>query len=118
MNNTCDICNRACENKVYSSVGGQHVCSIKCASSVTPNNRDRCANCGSVVWEDENYNVNGDLCCCQMCRDALRSKNNNGSYTQNSSKKVTNTKKETFNIEDNYFEPKRNKFEVKPGMQV
>jgi len=118
MNSTCDICNRACENKVYSSVGGQHVCSIKCASSVTPNNRDRCANCGSVVWEDENYNVNGDLCCCQMCRDSLRNKNNSSSYTKKSSKKVTNKKTESFNIEDNYFEPKRNQFEVKPGMQV
>ena len=75
MNKTCDICNHSFENNVYSSVGGQKVCSIKCASSVTPNSKDECSNCGSVVWEDENYNVNGELCCSKSCREALRSKN-------------------------------------------
>ena len=116
MSSTCDICHHASENRVYSSVGGQHVCSIKCASSVTPNRKDECANCGSVVWEDENYNVNGELCCSQMCKDALKSKNK--SSKKSSSKKVTTQKNETFNREDNYFEPKRNQFEVKPGMHI
>ena len=77
MNTTCIICNRTCEKKTYTSIGGQTVCSIKCASNVSPNVNDECANCGSVVWEDENYNLNGELCCCISCRDALKSKNKN-----------------------------------------
>ena len=77
MNTTCIICNQTCEKKTYTSVGGQTVCSIKCASNVSPNVNDECANCGSVVWEDENYNLNGELCCCISCRDALKSKNKN-----------------------------------------
>ncbi len=116
MSRTCDICNRSCENKVYSTIGGQKVCSIKCASSVTPNMKDECANCGSVVWEDQNYNVKGEMCCSQACRDALRNKHSsskNNNY--NTSKPNKSSKKNNY---DNYYEPQKNQFEVSPGMQV
>ena len=119
MNKTCDICNHSFENNVYSSVGGQKVCSIKCASSVTPNSKDECSNCGSVVWEDENYNVNGELCCSKSCREALRSKNSKYSSSKKNDYNNTRSKKSSKkNQYGNYFEPKNRNFEVNPGMQV
>ena len=131
----CAICNLGFEKKFYSSVGGQRVCSLKCASHVSPNSNDECANCGAVVWEDENYNVNGELCCCIACRDAIKNKykvNKSTSskkkdfntptttkYTKKSAKKKSSSNKnEDYN--DNYYQPKRtqNQFEISPGMHV
>ena len=119
MSKTCDICNHICENKVYSSIGGQKVCSIKCASSVTPNFKDECGNFGSVVWEDENYNVNGVLCCSRACREALRSKNNKNSSSKKNDYYNPSSKKSSKNNQNyNYYEPQKNKFEASPGMKV
>ena len=133
MNSICVICNRECEKKTYRSVGDQTACSIKCASSVSPNLKDECSNCGSVVWEDENYNINGELCCCVDCRDTIREKNKskkkssskkNDFYTPSSknSKKSSNKKNSSNNYNqsynDNYYQPKQNQFEVSPGMRV
>lgn len=137
MNTTCIICNRTCEKKTYTSVGGQTVCSIKCASNVSPNVNDECANCGSVVWEDENYNLNGELCCCISCRDALKIKNKNlyssskrddfstpitKKKSKNSSKKkkssYSNNNNQSSNDNNYYYQPRQNQFEISPGMQV
>lgn len=131
MNSTCVICQRECEKKAYSSVGGQTVCSIKCASSVSPNMNDECANCGSVVWEDENYNINGELCCCIGCSEAIRNKNKNKKkssskknnyYNTPSSKKKSSNKKLSSNYKspsnNYYYQPSQNQFEVSPGMKV
>jgi hypothetical protein len=131
MNAICVICNRECEKRVYSSIGGQKVCSIRCAASVNPNLNDECANCGAVVWEDDHYNVNGENCCCQSCCETLRNK-----YTKkkSSSKKINyttpvtkNTKKSTSKKKsskknqpsyNNYYQPAQDQFEVSPGMHV
>ena len=113
------------------------VCSIKCASNVSPNVNDECANCGSVVWEDENYNLNGELCCCISCRDALKSKNKNlyssskrddfstpitKKKSKNSSKKkkssYSNNNNQSSNDNNYYYQPRQNQFEISPGMQV
>ena len=137
MNTTCIICNRTCEKKTYTSVGGQTVCSIKCASNVSPNVNDECVNCGSVVWEDENYNLNGELCCCISCRDALKIKNKNlyssskrddfstpitKKKSKNSSKKkkssYSNNNNQSSNDNNYYYQPRQNQFEISPGMQV
>ena len=137
MNTTCIICNRTCEKKTYTSVGGQTVCSIKCASNVSPNIIDECANCCSVVWEDKNYNLNGELCCCISCRDALKSKNKNlyssskrddfstpitKKKSKNSSKKkkssYSNNNNQSSNDNNYYYQPRQNQFEISPGMQV
>ena len=133
MNTICSVCNRECEKKVYSSVGGQNACSIKCASNISPNSNDECANCGSVVWEDENYNYNGELCCCVSCRDAVKDKIKN-SYSsskkneyntpiskkksKNSSKKKksSNSNRQAYN--ENYYQPRQDQFEISPGMRV
>ena len=126
MNSICSICNRECEKKSYTSVGGQTVCSIKCAASVSPNLKDECSNCGSVVWEDENYNVNGELCCCSACRDEIRDKNKSkkkssskkNDYSTPSSKnsKKSSNKKNTYNYSnnDNYYQPRQNQFDISP----
>jgi hypothetical protein len=121
MNQTCVICNRECENKSYSSVGGQKVCSIKCASSVSPNMNDECANCGAVVWEDENYNVNGELGCCLSCYESLKNKykpTNSSSKKNNYSTPVSKNSKKSSKKTNNKFYPRQDQFEISPGMQV
>ena len=132
MNAKCSVCNRECEKKVYSSVGGQNACSIKCASNISPNSNDECANCGSVVWEDENYSYNGELCCCVSCRDVIKNKikssystSKKDTYNTPVSKKSKNSSKKQKSSNSNrqgyneiYYQPRQDQFEISPGMQV
>ena len=136
MNAICTVCNRECENRVYSSIDHQKVCSIKCASALRPNLNDECANCGSVVWEDDHYTVNGENCCCESCCKTLKgkqtkkykpiAKTNNYEHfpveetkpKKSTGKKKSSKKNQNQNIYDNYYQPRQNQFPVSPGMQV
>ena len=114
---SCKVCGRACTNKGYSTIGNQKVCSIRCAASVVAEDSDRCGNCGSPVWEDDYYAVQGTYCCCPKCRDALKN-GQSGPLRSNVSsnpqpKPVKSSLKKDYNTK-----PKKNQFDIDPGMQV
>ena len=114
---SCKVCGRACTTKGYSTIGNQKVCSIRCAASVVAEDNDRCGNCGSPVWEDDYYAVQGTYCCCPKCRDALKN-GQSGPLRSNVSsnpqpKPVKSSLKKDYNTK-----PKKNQFDIDPGMQV
>ena len=65
---SCKVCGRKCRNKNLTTIGGQKACSIHCAINIVPLESDRCAQCGSPVWINDMYKINGLICCSLACK--------------------------------------------------
>ena len=105
----CKVCGRNMNNKGYSTIGNQKVCSIRCAADVIAEENDKCGNCGSPVWEDDYYAVQGTYCCCPKCRDALKN--------ADAIPLKTKPKKSNLKTGKKVIKKKKNQF-AEPGMQV
>jgi hypothetical protein len=73
---TCKICGRKCRNKGFTTIGGQKACSIHCAINILPQENDKCAQCGSPVWINDLYKINGLMCCSQTCKEEVEERTN------------------------------------------
>ena len=122
MYSSCKVCGRAITKKGYSTIGNQKVCSMKCAADVVAEDNDRCGNCGSPVWEDDYYAVQGTYCCCPKCRDALKKGQNEplrGPASAKTQPKNISTKpKKAVKKAISSKTKGKNQFEIDPGMQV
>ena len=68
---SCRVCGRKCKNKNFTTIGGQKACSMHCAMNIVPLENDKCAQCGSVVWINDMYKVNGLICCSLACKNEV-----------------------------------------------
>ncbi len=65
----CKICGRKCKNKGLTTIGGQKACSVHCAINIIPLENDKCSQCGSPVFINDMYKVNGLMCCSLTCKE-------------------------------------------------
>ena len=74
---TCKVCGNNCRNKGSTTIGGQKACSIHCAINIVPMQNDKCSQCGSPVWVNDLYKVNGQMCCSPGCREEAAERTGN-----------------------------------------
>ena len=74
---TCRVCGARCRNKGFTTIGGQKACSIHCAINIVPLENDRCSQCGAPVWINDNYKVNGLMCCSPVCKEECAERTGN-----------------------------------------
>jgi len=107
---TCKICGRKCRNKGLTTIGGQKACSIHCAINIIPLENDKCSQCGSPVFINDMYKINGLICCSLTCKEEAEQKTKIRNKKKTKKKKSKSDFLEPFSKNDNeneyqnYFE--------------
>ena len=106
---SCKVCGRKCRNKNFTTIGGQKACSIHCAMNIIPTDSDKCAQCGSPVWINDMYKINGLMCCSVACKNEIEQR------TKSLRTKKTDLKKQsdfldTYHQNDYYNEKEKTSF--------
>ena len=106
---SCKVCGRKCRNKNLTTIGGQKACSIHCAMNIIPTDSDKCAQCGSPVWINDMYKINGLMCCSVACKNEIEQR------TKSLRTKKTDLKKQsdfldTYHQNDYYNEKEKTSF--------
>ena len=107
---SCKICGRKCKNKGLTTIAGQKACSIHCAVNIMPLENDKCSQCGSPVFINDMYKINGLMCCSLVCKEEAEEKTNTRKKKKLKKKKSKSDFLEPYSKKDNEND-NRNTFE-------
>lgn len=106
---SCKVCGRKCKNKNFTTIGGQKACSIHCAINVIPTESDKCSQCGSPVWINDSYKINGLMCCSLACKKEVEQRTGSLRSKKKDVKKQSDFL-DTYQQIDNYNEKEKTSF--------